>query len=47
VNVHGPAREKVDVLTQMKPPRFELVKVEETGAVKQALDAEGMLGLSY
>jgi SNF2 family DNA or RNA helicase len=38
--------EKIDVLTQMKPPRFEIVKVEETGAVKQAIDAEGMLGLS-
>lgn len=38
--------EKKDVLTQMKPPRFEVVHMEETGAVKAALAEEGLLGLS-
>ena len=37
--------EKKDVYTQMKPPRFSIVRVEENGAVKSALDAEGMIGL--
>lgn len=37
---------KEDVLTQMKPPRYDLVRVEENGAVKDALNAEGLLGLS-
>lgn len=38
--------EKKDVFTLMKPPRYGVVRVEENGAVKGALDAEGMLGLS-
>lgn len=38
--------EKTDVLKQMKPPRYSIVKCEENGAVKGALDVEGMLGLS-
>lgn len=38
--------EKKDVLTWMKPPRYSVVRCEENGAVKGALDAEGMLGLS-
>lgn len=38
--------EKHDVLKFMKPPRYSIVKCEENGAVKGALDAEGMLGLS-
>lgn len=38
--------EKKDVLTMMKVPRYSIVRVQETGAVKDALDAEGMLGLS-
>lgn len=38
--------EKKDVLTQMKPPRYSVVQMMETGPVKSALDAEGMLGLS-
>lgn len=38
--------EKKDVLTFMKPPRYAIVKCEENGAVRGALDAEGMLGLS-
>lgn len=38
--------EKKDVLLLMKPPRYGLVRVEENGAVKGALDAEGMLGIS-
>ncbi len=37
--------EKKDVLKFMKPPRFSIVKCEETGTVKGALDAEGLLGL--
>lgn len=37
--------EKKDVLKFMKPPRFSIVKCEENGAVKGALDAEGLLGL--
>jgi SWI/SNF-related matrix-associated actin-dependent regulator 1 of chromatin subfamily A len=37
--------EKRDVLTFMKPPRFSIVTCEENGAVRGALDAEGMLGL--
>ena len=35
--------EKTDVLKFMKPPRYSIVKCEENGAVKAALDAEGML----
>lgn len=47
LRVHAMARhEKKDVLTLMKPPRYSVVKMMETGAVKSALDAEGMLGLS-
>jgi SWI/SNF-related matrix-associated actin-dependent regulator 1 of chromatin subfamily A len=38
--------EKKDVLTLMKPPRYSIVRCEENGAVKGALDVEGMLGLS-
>jgi SNF2 family DNA or RNA helicase len=38
--------EKKDVLTYMKPPRYSIVKCQENGAVKGALDVEGMLGLS-
>lgn len=38
--------EKKDVLTFMKPPRYAIVKCEADGAVRGALDAEGMLGLS-
>jgi SWI/SNF-related matrix-associated actin-dependent regulator 1 of chromatin subfamily A len=37
--------EKKDVLQFMKPPRFSIVTCEENGAVRGALDAEGMLGL--
>jgi superfamily II DNA or RNA helicase len=37
--------EKKDVLKFMKPPRFSIVRCEETGTVKGALDAEGLLGL--
>ena len=38
--------EKRDVLPWMKVPRYAIVKCEENGAVKGALDVEGMLGLS-
>jgi SWI/SNF-related matrix-associated actin-dependent regulator 1 of chromatin subfamily A len=38
--------EKKDVLRFMKPPRYSIVKCEENGPVKSALDVEGMLGLS-
>ena len=38
--------EKKDVFTMMKPPRYTIVKCEENGAVRGALDAEGMLGIS-
>ena len=38
--------EKRDVLTFMKPPRYSIVKCEENSTVREALDAEGMLGLS-
>jgi len=39
--------EKKDVLKFMKPPRYGLVKISEAGgAIKDALDAEGMLGIS-
>jgi len=38
--------EKKDVLKFMRPPRYSIVKCEENGAVKGALDVEGMLGLS-
>lgn len=38
--------EKKDVLTFMKPPRYGIVKCEENGAVRGALEVEGMLGLS-
>jgi SNF2 family DNA or RNA helicase len=37
--------EKKDVFPLMKQPRFGIVTVEENGAVKGALDAEGMLGI--
>jgi SWI/SNF-related matrix-associated actin-dependent regulator 1 of chromatin subfamily A len=37
--------EKKDVLRFMKPPRFSVVTCAENGAVRGALDAEGMLGL--
>ena len=38
--------EKKDVMTQMKPPRYSIVKCQETGMVSGALNAEGLLGLS-
>lgn len=38
--------EKFEALPFMKPPRYSVVRVEENGAVKGALDVEGMLGLS-
>lgn len=38
--------EKKDVLRFMKPPRYGLVKISESGgAIKAALDAEGMLDI--
>lgn len=37
--------EKHDVMKQLKPPRYGLVRVEENGAVKGALDVEGLLGM--
>ncbi len=46
LRVHIMARhEKKDVLKFMKPPRYSIVRCLENGAVKDALDAEGMLGL--
>ena len=46
LRTHVMARhEKKDVFTQMKPPRFSIVRVEEDSVVKGALDVEGMLGL--
>lgn len=47
LRVHVLARhEKKDVLKFMKPPRYSIVRCEENGAIRDALDAEGMLGLS-
>lgn len=47
LRVHVLARhEKKDVMTFMKPPRYSIVTCEENGAVRGALDVEGMLGLS-
>jgi len=37
--------EKKDVLRCMKPPRFSIVRCEETGTVCGALEAEDLLGL--
>lgn len=37
--------EKKDVLTLMKPPRYSIVKCEENGDVKSALNVEGMLNI--
>lgn len=37
--------EKKEVFKQMKPPRFEVVQLAETGAVKAALAEEGLLDL--
>lgn len=37
--------EKKDVLKFMKPPRYAIVRCEENGSVRSALDAEGLLGL--
>lgn len=37
--------EKKDVLKFMKPPRYAIVRCEENGPVRGALDAEGMIGL--
>ena len=37
--------EKKDVFAQMKPPRFEIVQLAETGAIKAALAEEGLLGI--
>jgi SWI/SNF-related matrix-associated actin-dependent regulator 1 of chromatin subfamily A len=36
---------KRDVMTQLKLPVYDLVRVEETASVKAALKAEGMLGI--
>lgn len=38
--------EKSEALPFMKSPRFSIVRCEESGTVKDALDVEGMLGLS-
>jgi superfamily II DNA or RNA helicase len=38
--------EKKDVLTFMKPPRYAVVRCEESGNVRSALDAEGLLDIS-
>jgi len=38
--------EKKDVLTFMKPPRYDIVRCQDDGAVQGALAAEGLLGLS-
>jgi len=38
--------EKKDVLKFMKPPRYAIVRCEENGSVKSALDAEDLLGIS-
>lgn len=38
---------KRDVLPQLKIPRYDLVYVDETSAVKQALEAEGMLDIDF
>lgn len=47
LRVNAMARhEKKDVLKYMKPPRYSVVQMLETGPVQAALDAEGMLGLS-
>jgi len=37
--------EKADVFPDMKPPRFEVVQLAPTGAVRAALAEEGLLGL--
>lgn len=37
--------EKKDVLKFMKPPRYSIVRCEENGEVRTALDVEGMLDL--
>jgi SWI/SNF-related matrix-associated actin-dependent regulator of chromatin subfamily A-like protein 1 len=37
---------KRDVMTQLKMPQYEVVQVEETGEVKAALRAEGLLGIN-
>lgn len=36
---------KRDVMTQLKMPQFEVVRMEETGEIKAALQAESLLGL--
>jgi SWI/SNF-related matrix-associated actin-dependent regulator 1 of chromatin subfamily A len=36
---------KRDVMTQLQMPVYDLIQVEETGAVKQALDAEKLLDI--
>jgi len=36
---------KRDVLTQLKLPIYDLIRVDKTGAVKQALEAESLLGI--
>jgi len=36
---------KRDVMTQLQTPRYEVVQMEETGAVRAALKAESLLGL--
>jgi SNF2 family DNA or RNA helicase len=37
--------EKRDVLTQLKPPHYEIIRLTETGAVKAALAEESMLDI--
>ena len=37
--------EKKDVLTQLKPPHYEIIRLTETGAVKAALAEESMLDI--
>lgn len=37
--------EKKDVLTFMKPPRYAIVRCEENGDVRSALDVEGLLNM--
>lgn len=46
LRTHVMARhEKRDVFQDMKPPRFSIVRVSDDGAVRDALDVEGMIGL--
>ncbi len=38
--------EKSEVLTQLKPPHYEIIRLTETGAVKSALAAESLLEIN-